>query len=204
MDENKYSLVDPWRTIESIQLLVTPWLTLRKDRVLTHKKEEIGYTYIEHPGSVLVVPCTPRGEILLLRQYRYPTHNWYWECPAGSLEQNGEQPESAEESARRELYEEMGAVCERLQLMGRFSTNNSMSDEICTIFFASDVEAGRPAHPERSELLYTVAVPYCHVKEMVRKGDIADGLSALALLLCEPAIEDYLESTQEEEGTSVM
>jgi ADP-ribose pyrophosphatase len=204
MDENKYSHIDPWRTLESIQLLVAPCLTLHKDRVLTHKQEEIGYTYIEHPGSALIVPCTPRGEILLLRQYRYPTHNWYWECPAGSLKLDGELLESAEEAARRALYEEMGAACERLHLMGRFSTNNSMSDEMCTIFFASDVEAGRPTRPERSELLYTVAIPYHHVKEMVRRSEIADGLSALALLLCESAIEDYLESTKEEEGTSVM
>jgi ADP-ribose pyrophosphatase len=204
MEENKNRHVDPWRTIESVQLLVSPWLMVRKDRVLTHKKEEIGYTYIEHPGSVLVVPCTSRGEILLLRQYRYPAHSWYWECPAGSLELDREQPESAEEAVRRELYEEMGAACERLQLMGRFSTNNSMSNEICSIFFASDVEAGQPAHPERSELLYTVAVPYHHVKEMVRKGEIADGLSALALLLCEPAIDDYLDSMKAGEGTSVM
>jgi hypothetical protein len=47
-------------------------------------------------------------------------------------------------------------------------------------------------------LLYTVAVPYQQVREMARQGEIADGRSALALLLCEPAIEDYLDSTQEE------
>jgi ADP-ribose diphosphatase len=199
MEENTYGQADPWRTLESVQLVVSPWLTLRKNRVLTHTKDEIGYTYIEHPGSVLAVPCTPRGEILLLRHYRYPTHNWYWECPAGSLEWAGEQRESAEEAIRRELYEEMGAACEKLQLIGHFSTNNSLSNEVCSIFFATDVEAGRPAHPESSELLYTVAVPYQQVREMVRQGAIADGLSALALLLCEPAIENYLESMREKE-----
>lgn len=198
MEKNKYRRPDPWRTLESVQWLVSPWLALRQDRVLTHTRDEIGYTYIEHPGSVLVVPCTCRGEILLLRQYRYPTHSWYWECPAGSLARDGEQLESAEEAVRRELYEEMGATSEQLQFMGSFSTNNSMSNEVCSIFFASDVAVGRPTHPERSDLLYTVSVPYQQVREMARKGEIADGLSALALLLCEPAIEDYLDSMQEE------
>jgi 8-oxo-dGTP pyrophosphatase MutT (NUDIX family) len=198
MEENKYRRPDPWRTLESVQWLVSPWLALRQDRVLTHTKDEIGYTYIEHPGSVLVVPCTCRGKILLLRQYRYPTHSWYWECPAGSMEQDGERLESAEEAVRRELYEEMGATCEQLQLMGCFSTNNSMSNEVCSIFFASDVAVGQPAHPERSELLYTVAVSYQQARDMARKGEIADGLSALALLLCGPAIEDYLDSTKKE------
>ena len=40
---------------------------------------------VRHPGSVVLIPVTDSGEIVLVRQYRHAIGRWAWELPAGSL-----------------------------------------------------------------------------------------------------------------------
>ena len=40
---------------------------------------------IRHPGSVVIIPVTDSGEIILVRQYRHAIGRFAWELPAGSL-----------------------------------------------------------------------------------------------------------------------
>ena len=47
---------------------------------------------IRHPGSVVILPVTDSGEIILVRQYRPAIGRWAWELPAGSLK-DGEDPQ---------------------------------------------------------------------------------------------------------------
>ena len=43
---------------------------------------------VRHRGSVVLLPMTATGRILLVRQYRYVVDQWLWELPAGTLEPN--------------------------------------------------------------------------------------------------------------------
>ncbi|GCE16711.1 NUDIX domain-containing protein [Dictyobacter kobayashii] len=97
--ENK----NAWLTLSKEYLVTTKWLKLRKDQVRTHNGKEITYTFLDHPGSVLVVPMTAEREIVFLRQYRYTVNDWCWEVPAGSIESADLRTESL-----RELQEEVG------------------------------------------------------------------------------------------------
>ena len=47
--------------------------------------------YIRHPGGVGVVALTDAGEVLLVRQYRYPYGEVLTEIPAGKRDK-GEEP----------------------------------------------------------------------------------------------------------------
>ena len=62
---------------------------------------------VEHDESVVIVPVTGDGEVLLVRQYRYPVGEAILEAPAGGVDA-GETPH---ECARRELREETGVRC---------------------------------------------------------------------------------------------
>ena len=59
---------------------------------------------VEHPPSVVVVPIDSNGDMVMVRQFRYPVGETLVEAPAGSVE-DGELPE---QSAQRELQEEIG------------------------------------------------------------------------------------------------
>jgi ADP-ribose pyrophosphatase len=171
---------EPWQALSSELPLVNPWYSIRRDRVRTHLGDEITYTYIDHPGAVYIVPVTSDGDIVLIEQYRYPVHAWCWEVPAGGIEA-GEEPAAA---AARELTEEVGAVEYRLEPVATFYANNGISNERAHVYLAKQVDIGQ-RRLEPTELLHVVMVPHDEALRMARAGEITDGQSALALMLCE-------------------
>ena len=80
------------------------FLEYHRDEVLLPNGKTSSREYLHHPGAVAAVPILDNGEIVLVKQFRYPTNSVLLEIPAGKLEP-GEAPE---ECLRRELIEEIG------------------------------------------------------------------------------------------------
>ncbi len=172
--------ISPWRTLKSEKIYENRWFALRQDRVCTHAGDEITYTFMEHPGAVAVVPILGDGRIVLMRQYRYTVKDWCWEVPMGARNH-----EDLEVVARQELLEEVGGVTDDLRFVASFYANNGVSDICCTVFLALDVKLGAN-YPEPGELIEVTINPADETMRMARAGEISDGMSALALFLCEP------------------
>jgi ADP-ribose pyrophosphatase len=109
--------------------------------------------------------------------------DWCFEVPAGGLSPGL----SPEETARRELAEEVGRTAADLHYAGQFYTSNGISNEVAYVYLATGVELGE-AQREPSELMEIRFVPVEEALRMARAGEISDGPSALALLWCEPMI----------------
>ncbi len=80
--------------------------TVQIETVTLPKGHELKAEVIRHPGSVVIIPVTGDGQVILVRQYRVPLGRWAWELPAGSLKPG----EDAATAARRECHEEIGLV----------------------------------------------------------------------------------------------
>ncbi len=173
-----------WKVLESGVPYENPWIRLRSDRLKAPGRGEFPYTYVQHPGGVLVVPRTDSGDLLLIRQYRYPVDQWCLEVPAGGM--HGES--DAAVVARKELREEVGASCRELRQVGRFFVSNSLMDEVCRVFLALGCRRDQPQRLEVPEFIEVVATPLEEALEMARDGRVQDGKSALALLMAEKAL----------------
>jgi ADP-ribose pyrophosphatase len=173
----------PYETTSSKTIWESEWYNLRQDGVRTPDGSNLTYTVVEHPGAVLVVPVTGDGRIVLEWQYRYAVQDWCWEVPAGCL-QPGISPE---EMARRELQEEVGGTAAELRTIGWFYTMNGIGSEVAHVFLATGVELGQ-THREPTEIMEIRPVPIAEALRMAHSGEITDGRSALALLLCEPRL----------------
>jgi ADP-ribose pyrophosphatase len=173
----------PWQTLETTCLWESTWYNLRQDRVRIHTGDVITYTYQEHPGAVFIVPVTAGGKILLVRQYRHPVGEWLWEVPAGAIDRD----EDLVTAARRELAEETGGTARKLRHVGHFFAAGSVSNLRIDVFLATGVRL-EESKREATELIETQAVPITEALAMARRGEIRDGQSALALLLCEPLL----------------
>ncbi len=132
---------------------------------------------VRHPGAAAVVPFRSEDEVLLLRQFRHAAGGVIWEIPAGKLD--GEAPEIC---AARELEEEAGVRAGRLDPLGAVWTTPGFTDERIHLFAAWDLTPC-PQQLEHDEYLEVVPTPFDEALEMVFRGEISDGKSALALVL---------------------
>lgn len=177
---------EPWAILGSEYLQRSPWRNVRVDRVRIHTGDEITYTYLETPPAVWIVPLTVDDRIAMIHQYRHPVRDWVWEVPAGSI--GDEHPE---DTARKELAEEVGGVCQELISLGWFYSSSSQITLKAHIFLALGVELG-PSSLEPTELLEVVLLDPEDAFARARDGRVNDGQSALALLKAEPLIHARL------------
>jgi hypothetical protein len=70
--------------------------------------------------------------------------------------------------------------------VGSFRPGVSIIDQICHIVLARDVRLDREPHREPAEIIEIHPTPIERALEMARSNEMVDGLSALALLRCEP------------------
>jgi ADP-ribose diphosphatase len=173
-----------WKLMRTTYLFNSQWYDVRQDELSVADKgtRTFTYTYIEHPGSVFVVPLTADQRIILIRSYRYTLDAWCWEVPAGTLgDHTGSSPEAA---ALRELQEEVGATCYALKDLGNFYLGNGFSNHRGHFFLAVDVHISTDAKPDAFEQIAEIALfSLDDIERLIREGAITDGDSAFALLL---------------------
>ena len=176
----------PWPVEEHRVIHPTPWRTLVADTVRTHVGEILAdYSYLETERAVWVVPVTPEGRIVLIRQYRLPIREFIVEVPAGGGN------EAPVDIARRELAEEVGGVASEWIEVARHYPASAHLTHDGYIFLALGVRFDRPEH-ESTELISMFTVPLDIAVDMARTGDVADSQSALAILAAEPIIRRKL------------
>ena len=132
---------------------------------------------VRFPDIALVVPILDNG-VLLLRQFRYPTHSWVVELPAGRVESD----EDPEVTARRELSEETGYVSNSMEKIGELRISPHLSNEITHVFVARDLTPGT-SHPEKGELVTSRVVSTGGLRAEVNSGRLCDAKSISALVL---------------------
>jgi len=169
---------NPWTTLSSRAIYENPWIAVREDEVLRPDGQPgiYGVVHFAHQ-AVGVLPVDDRGRIWLVGQYRYPIDRYSWEIPEGGCFP-GEPPDDA---ARRELREETGLVAGHLERLIVAHLSNSVSDEEAVIFRATDMHPG-PSSPEGSERLQVRLAAWDEALGMLRRGEITDSMSVIALL----------------------
>jgi ADP-ribose pyrophosphatase len=182
MFSNIYEDSNLWLRLERQSFHISEFFRYYRDKVQVAPGLVIDYFYVERPRSATIVAQTDNGEIAMLRQYRYPVHAWCWELPAGAFIAGKDQ--DLQDTAKRELHEETGIICQTLEEIGHFYVASHLTNEATYVFIGTIKEIAE-SHVEVSETLSLQFVPVARALDMVHRGEIHDGPSALALLLAE-------------------
>ena len=137
---------------------------------------------VRHRPSVVLIPVTDDGNVILIRQYRAPLDRHTWEFPAGGVEAG----ESADAAAARECEEEIGLAPQRLERLGAWFPVPGYCDEEMIFFRASELRTPAPDSPhvpDDDEDIETRTMPIDEARAMVQRGEIVDLKTAFALTL---------------------
>ncbi len=169
---------NPWTTVSSRSVYENPWIHVREDQVLRPDGLPGIYGVVHFKNrAVGVLPVNHQGRIWLVGQHRYPLEAYSWEIPEG-----GSPPsETPEQTALRELREETGLIAGRIELVATSHLSNAVSDELGYVFRATDLTEG-PDEPEGCERLEVRRFDWHEAWDMLRRGEITDSLTVIALL----------------------
>ena len=172
----------PDAQLDSKELYHGKIFTLNRDTVRFPDETTTEMDICRHPGASAVVPflSDPLGDepqILMIRQYRYAAGGYLYEIPAGRLDA-GETPVNC---AIRELKEETGCTAKSIVPLITMLTTPGFTDERIHLFMATDLTHGEHAR-EADEFADVVVLRLSEALELVQRGEIPDGKTALGLL----------------------
>lgn len=133
---------------------------------------------------VNVVPVTPEGKVVLIRQFRPGTCEVTIEVPGGVVDE-GEEPAQA---ALRELEEETGYRAESVIPTGRVRPNPAILRNFCHMFIALGARPVGRTRMDDAEIVETFEASWDEVEEMVRSGRVDHSLVLNTLTFAQRAL----------------
>lgn len=132
---------------------------------------------IRHPGGVCVLPLDEDGNVLFVRQFRYPHGRVLLEIPAGKLEYG----EKHYDCGLRELKEETGCTCDKYDYLGSLIPTPAYDSEVIHMYLARGLHAGEQ-RLDAGEFLDVERIPLEKAVEMVMNNEIEDSKTQIAIL----------------------
>ena len=164
-----------WKKLTEFIVSKNPWWTYRRDEFLLPNGKQGDYHYVHTLGSSLIVPVQPDGGIVLVNQYRYLRDKESIEFPCGGVKDG----HSYDGTAVQELQEEAGYIARSWMVAGEFNPYNGVTDEICRVYVARDLQPV-PPKPDNTEEFEVIALLPDEIDARIISGVIWDGMSIAA------------------------
>jgi len=165
------------RTLSSREIFRGRVVRLHVDEVSLPNGKTSLREVVDHPGGVCILALDGENRAALVRQYRYVFSRVMTELPAGKREP-GEPPEV---TARRELYEEVGAEASEWTDLGTLIPSPGCYGETLYLYLARGLTFG-DQHLDEDEFLNVEWVPLSELAERCLSGEIQDAKTVVAVL----------------------
>lgn len=165
------------KTVTSELIFDGKIITVKKDTAELENGEIVNRELVVHPGGVCVVPINENGEVLMVKQFRYPFKEALTELPAGKLEVG----EDHREAGLRELREETGAVCENFEYLGVCYPSVAYLTEKIHMYLATGLTFENQDLDE-DEFLDVVKIKLEDAVEMIMNNELPDAKTQCAIL----------------------
>ena len=130
-------------------------------------------------GAACVVPVTPDGHILLVRQYRPALDRYTWELPAGCRD---EVDEPTDITAKREMEEETGYTSDDIVQLLSLKSTVAFCNELIDVYLARDIRRIGEQHLDPAEEISMKLWELDDILEEIYAGRIQEGKTVAGIL----------------------
>ncbi|HOJ60748.1 MAG TPA: NUDIX hydrolase [bacterium] len=167
-------MIRSWVKRESEYIAHYPVFTLRRDICVSPRTGvDIPAYVLETRDWVVVVPITPEGEVIFVRQYRFASEEITWEIPGGLSDASDASMTAA---ALRELREETGYDSNQIILLGTCRPNPAILNNTCYLFAALNVVRRHDQHLDAGEDIQVERIPLDRISDLILNGTINHSL----------------------------
>lgn len=137
------------------------------------------WDYIEHKkGAAAILPVLPDGRIVMVKQFRNAMERVTLEIPAGARDSV---TEDTAVCAKRELEEETGYVCKKLEKLLSLKSTVAFCNEFIDVYLATELSEGSQ-HLDEDEFIDVSPYELSDLCERIYAGEIQDAKTVAAIL----------------------
>jgi len=174
-------MIEKWTTLASTMVLNSPWCRVRRDEVVLPNGTVVDDFYVVmRPDIALVLPITPDGSVIFVRQYRHGVGEILLELPAGGFDPEAE---DAEVAVLRELREETGYTSDRLTKLAVLYDNPVKDTNRIHLFRAENVWQVGEQSLDITEAIDVVPIPIHEIPARIASGNVCVAGTVAALFL---------------------
>ncbi len=175
MEQQKF-----WKITSSKKGFEGKWIHVNLDDIQLPDGSKILFEAIEFQRhGAGVVAENDKGQVVLVKNYRYINDCYSWEIPAGTIPPGMEPADCIIE----ELNEEAGcyATKEDLRYIGKYYPSIGSSNQEFHCFLARNVTKVTD-EIDTNEIIETAWFSRSELKEMIQNGEISDGFTLYLLM----------------------
>jgi len=168
-----------WELLDAETAYSCPGFDVITELVRLPDGTETDFDYVEEGHSVVILPFTVDGDVVVIEEWREPVRRVNYGLPAGGIEDDDTNRRIAVE---RELAEETGYEADAIEQMTAVEPANGFAD---TVFHYYRARGCTPTASQDLDHDETIAVDTAAFDELlaaVRDGRLRDGRAALAIL----------------------
>ena len=132
------------------------------------------FVALDAPDWINILPITPDGQFVCVRQYRHGTNAITTEIPAGMMDPHEQDPIDA---ARRELLEETGYYSADIRKIGTTEPNPAFLNNKCHLYLALDAVQIEQPKLDGKEDIELVTYPLSQLDELIDQDTFTHSLT---------------------------
>lgn len=167
----------PWTILSTALRYQSPFFEVYEDQVIRPDGKPGQYATVSIIPGVAVLPIDQAGQVYLTRQFRYSLGRESLEVACGGRRED----ETAQQSAERELREELGIEALQWTNLGECHVDTSIVWNPVELFLAQQCIRTAPQR-EGTEQIETIQILLAEAAEQVVSGGIVHALSCTLIL----------------------